>query len=190
MTWAASVVDDSNAPSTGITQTATYDASSGAVGPLVVIRNNHDMFCPGIATAGDGNIVVTGGKTSEKTSVYLQGTGWAAGPPMNVPRGYQASCSLSNGQVRLVPLPVVCLAIGLGSTIATAGVRKCWQERMADAACRAGSDAVAAACMCRSKLQRAANVPDTVLLCILPGTSSLPAAEAANMRLLSFPASS
>ena len=39
-----------------------------------------------------------GGDNSEKTSIYKDG-GWIPGPNMKIRRGYQASCTLSNGKV-------------------------------------------------------------------------------------------
>jgi galactose oxidase len=83
------------------TQTATFDVASGDVSQLLVDNTNHDMFCPGISATGAGSIVVTGGDNAEKTSIYVPGEGWVPGPDMNIPRGYQASCTLSDGRVSI-----------------------------------------------------------------------------------------
>ena len=83
------------------TKTAILDVATGTVSAMTVTNTNHDMFCPGIAATGDGSIVVTGGDTSEKTSVYTQANGWVPGSNMNIPRGYQGSCTLSTGEVSL-----------------------------------------------------------------------------------------
>ena len=100
LTWSAYALDRFAANRLARTQTATLDVASGTVSQATVSNTNHDMFCPGISMTGDGSVVVTGGDTSEKTSVYVQGQGWVPGPNMNIPRGYQSSTTLSNGQVR------------------------------------------------------------------------------------------
>lgn len=49
---------------------------------------------------GDGQIVVTGGNDAAKTSIYDSlSDSWVAGPDMNIPRGYQASATTSDGRV-------------------------------------------------------------------------------------------
>jgi hypothetical protein len=73
LTWSADRVDSFQVGRTGQTQTATFTPSSGAVGRMTVTNTKHDMFCPGIAAMGSGSIVVTGGDTAEKASVYRQG---------------------------------------------------------------------------------------------------------------------
>jgi galactose oxidase len=86
---------------------------------MTVTNTNHNMFCPGISMLGSGAIVVTGGSTAEKTSIYTPGQGWLAGPDLNIPRGYQGQTTLSNGKVRTPPsvctsqLPVCSEAGGL-----------------------------------------------------------------------------
>ena len=58
------------------------------------------MFCPGISALPDGRILVNGGNDSAKTSIYNPATdAWTTGPPMTIPRGYQASTTLSDGRV-------------------------------------------------------------------------------------------
>jgi hypothetical protein len=55
------------------------------------------MFCPGVAILANGDVMVTGGDTADKTSIYDPATNsWAAGPPMNIGRGYQGMTLLSN----------------------------------------------------------------------------------------------
>jgi hypothetical protein len=44
----------------------------------------------GISALPDGRIMVTGGNSDYKTSLFDPATGdWSVGPPMNIPRGYQ-----------------------------------------------------------------------------------------------------
>jgi galactose oxidase len=85
LTWSADQTTSFQVGRTGQTQTATLTPSSGAVSKMVVTNTKHDMFCPGIATMGDGSTVVTGGDTAEKTSVFMQGSGWVPGPNMFIP---------------------------------------------------------------------------------------------------------
>jgi galactose oxidase len=59
-----------------------------------------DMFCPGTAMLSDGRLLVNGGDSSPKTSLYDWRTNtWAAAATMNIPRGYQGTTPLSNGNV-------------------------------------------------------------------------------------------
>jgi len=54
------------------------------------------MFCPGIANLPDGRILVSGGNSDEKTSVYNSDTDrWEEAPKMQIGRGYHSSLTLS-----------------------------------------------------------------------------------------------
>ena len=99
LTWSAYRNDAFGANKLAQTKTATLNPSTGAVTAVTVTNTNHDMFCPGITMLGSGSVVVTGGDTSEKTSIYDPTSGWKPGPDMNIPRGYQASTLTSTGQV-------------------------------------------------------------------------------------------
>ncbi|KAG6083540.1 hypothetical protein E4U33_004676 [Claviceps sp. LM78 group G4] len=80
--------------------TSLWDPATNVVTPKLVDNTDHDMFCPGISIDGAGKMVVTGGNSASKTTFYDFGSqSWTAGPEMNVPRGYQASTSLSDGRV-------------------------------------------------------------------------------------------
>ena len=80
------------------TQTAILNLKTGAVSQVTVSNTNHNMFCPGVAILANGDVMVTGGDSDDQTSIYDPATGtWSAGPPMNIPRGYQAMTLLSNG---------------------------------------------------------------------------------------------
>lgn len=94
--------DFANAP-TGITYTATYDPSNGAVSERIVTSTGHDMFCPGMSLLFSGRAFITGGDDSTKTSVYDPTVDqWSAASTMNLGRGYQASTTLSNGKVFVI----------------------------------------------------------------------------------------
>jgi galactose oxidase len=58
------------------------------------------MFCPGISLDFNGRIVVTGGSSAAKTSVYdLSGNAWTGAPNMQIARGYQSSATCSDGRI-------------------------------------------------------------------------------------------
>lgn len=98
--WAAYKVDTFQDGSGNLTQTAVYNPADGSVKEFPVAYTEHDMFCPGISMDFDGNVVVTGGDTSAATSLFHQGGWyWERKPDMVIPRGYQASTTLSDGRV-------------------------------------------------------------------------------------------
>lgn len=87
----------------GKTYTAIFNPSTQSSKQVIETNTGHDMFCPGIVNLPDGRIFVTGGSSSDLTSLYTPSTQkWAAGDHMNIPRAYQGSVTLSNGNVFLV----------------------------------------------------------------------------------------
>jgi galactose oxidase len=59
-----------------------------------------DMFCPGTAYLRDGTLLVNGGSSSPKTSIYNFTTNtWSAGAFMNIDRAYNGSVMLPTGEV-------------------------------------------------------------------------------------------
>ena len=100
------LVWSSFAPSTfsggngGITLTATFDPTTAIVSQRNVSNVGHDMFCPGLSIDANGSPVVTGGNDAAKTSVYDPSPdAWVSAANMNIPRGYQAQVTLSNGRI-------------------------------------------------------------------------------------------
>jgi galactose oxidase len=84
----------------GYTDTALFDPATQTVSNKVVSNTGHDMFCPGTSLLADGRVLVNGGSSSNKTSIYQPATNtWTASNPMNVARGYQGNTTLSNGTV-------------------------------------------------------------------------------------------
>ena len=84
----------------GFTVTATFDPSTNTVSQQTVSNTGHDMFCPGISIDVNGRAIVTGGDDASKTSIFDPGSNaWVSGAPMKITRGYQASTTLSNGQI-------------------------------------------------------------------------------------------
>ena len=85
----------------GQTYTAIFDpVSETSSGPAIVTVTGADMFCPGIAVLFNGNVLVNGGSSSPKTSIYEPATGsWVPGTNMHIPRGYEGDVILSSGNV-------------------------------------------------------------------------------------------
>jgi galactose oxidase len=52
------------------TQTVTYSPTPGTVSQKTIANTDHDMLCPGISVDFNGRIVVTGGDTAARTSIY------------------------------------------------------------------------------------------------------------------------
>lgn len=87
----------------GTTFTATWNRTSGIVSEMRVKNTEHDMFCPGMSFDVNGRMIVTGGQSSDKTSIYNSTSGnWIKGPEMNTPRGYQGSTTCANGHVFVI----------------------------------------------------------------------------------------
>ncbi|WP_211883274.1 discoidin domain-containing protein, partial [Pseudarthrobacter albicanus] len=73
----------------GYTQTSILDLTTGKVSLAQVANTGHDMFCPGVSMLPDGRILVSGGSSSSKTSLYNPATNaWSPGPDMKIARGY------------------------------------------------------------------------------------------------------
>ena len=87
----------------GQTLTATWNSITNVVSELLVTDTDHDMFCPGLSLDFNGRPTVTGGNNAQRTSIYdpIYNV-WISGPDMNIPRGYQASCTLSDGRTFVI----------------------------------------------------------------------------------------
>ena len=89
-------VDIGNTPSQ--TNTELFDPNT--LSEVVGTEAPSDMFCPGIARLPDGKVLVNGGSSSPKTTIYdpVANT-WMASGSMNVPRGYNGDVLLQTGDV-------------------------------------------------------------------------------------------
>lgn len=101
VTWSSKYHDDFDM-NDGYTFTQIFDPLGneglGSVLPRKVTETFHDMFCPGINNLPDGRLLVTGGSSDEKTSIYDPKTGiWTADDNMKVARGYQGAVTLADG---------------------------------------------------------------------------------------------
>lgn len=103
LVWSAYSTDTFGPGVSGQTQTAIYNPATGAVTKKTITNTQHDMFCPGISVDFNGGIIVTGGDTAAKASIYnVTGNDWIAAPDMKIPRGYQASATLSDGRIFVI----------------------------------------------------------------------------------------
>ena len=82
------------------TQTAIYNPSNGgSVTKKRINTSGHDMFCPGTANLPDGRIMITGGSTNNKTTLYNPGTNvWSPGKVLITGRGYHSQVTMSDGR--------------------------------------------------------------------------------------------
>jgi galactose oxidase len=84
----------------GQTYTTVFNPSTLAASEILVTNTGDDMFCPGTANLFNGDILVNGGDSSPKTSLYNPATGlWTSDANMNIPRGYEGDVVLTNGSV-------------------------------------------------------------------------------------------
>ncbi|HEY8927330.1 MAG TPA: RICIN domain-containing protein, partial [Polyangia bacterium] len=85
---------------TGQTFTGVFDPANNTSTQVLVTNTGDDMFCPGTANLFDGRILVNGGSSSPKTSIYDPATGaWTSDANMAIRRGYEGNTVLSNGSV-------------------------------------------------------------------------------------------
>lgn len=84
----------------GSTYSTVFDPATNKASERLVTETGHDMFCPGTATLADGRILVNGGSSSGKTSIYDPDRNtWSTAQGMTVPRGYQGDTVLATGEV-------------------------------------------------------------------------------------------
>jgi galactose oxidase len=82
----------------GQTYTGVFNPTTETSTDVLVTNTGADMFCPGTAVLPDGRVLVNGGSSSPKTSLYSPATStWSISGEMNVPRGYEADTVLSYG---------------------------------------------------------------------------------------------
>ena len=98
--WSAYSRIDFRSSNNRNTYTAIFDPATLQVTEQLVTNLKHDMFCPGTALLPDGRLLVNGGRTSQRTSIFdPAGRAWSRSTDMNIPRGYQGTTLLSTGDV-------------------------------------------------------------------------------------------
>jgi hypothetical protein len=84
----------------GQTYTGIFNPATDTSSQVVVTNTGADMFCPGTARLPDGRVLVNGGSSSPKTSLYSpQTSSWSSDANMNIRRGYEGDTLISTGQV-------------------------------------------------------------------------------------------
>jgi YVTN family beta-propeller protein len=84
----------------GRTYTATFDPATGLSTERTVTETGHNMFCPGTTNLADGRLLVNGGISSARTSIFDPATNaWTTAANMNIARGYNANTILADGSV-------------------------------------------------------------------------------------------
>ena len=85
------------------TLTATYDPKNETISHRQVRKTEHDMFCPGMAFDVNGRMIISGGESADKVSIYdpTEDASIVA-TEMNIARGYQGSVTLANGHIFII----------------------------------------------------------------------------------------
>lgn len=101
LTWSAYAPDDyGDENAWGRTYSAIFDPVTQTSQSRLVTETGHDMFCPGISLLADGRILINGGSSSQKTTIYNPASNsWNTAPQMNIARGYQGNTTLADGSV-------------------------------------------------------------------------------------------
>lgn len=85
------------------TLTATWDPKTHVISQRHVRKTDHDMFCPGMAFDVDGRMIISGGETADKVSIYdVKKDSWTSVAEMKIARGYQGSVTCANGHIFIV----------------------------------------------------------------------------------------
>ena len=100
LTWSAYDRFEYRNGSGNVTLTSIFDTANYTASEMAVRNTGHDMFCPGISMLASGDILITGGNAAAQSTIYSPLTDtWSATGDMNIPRGYQASTTMPNGDV-------------------------------------------------------------------------------------------
>ena len=88
------------------TLTAIWDPVSKSLSQAKVEHTKHNMFCPGMSFDADGRMIVTGGASGLRTTIFDGATNdsevyspWHQGAKMSIPRGYQSAVLNADGRM-------------------------------------------------------------------------------------------
>ncbi len=87
----------------GRTYTTLLNPVTGQVSEQLVSATEHDMFCPGTSNLPDGRILVSGGSSNNRTSIFNPVTGaWSTAAAPQIARAYHANTVLADGSVFMI----------------------------------------------------------------------------------------
>ncbi len=87
----------------GKTYTALFDPQTNTAVESLIENTSHDMFCPGTNSLPDGRILVTGGSSSNRASIYDPFNGqWSSTDDLNITRGYHSNVTTAGGASFLI----------------------------------------------------------------------------------------
>ena len=85
------------------TYTASWDPTTKTISHRHVRETRHDMFCPGMAFDVNGRMIISGGESADKVSIYDPSKDdWISVREMKIARGYQGSATCANGHIFVV----------------------------------------------------------------------------------------
>ena len=102
LTWAAYKADDYQPYGNdfGQTYTTIFDPETGQSTLELVSETTHDMFCMGANILEDGRVLINGGNSEAKTSIFNGSSmTWDTASEMNIPRAYQGNTMLADGRI-------------------------------------------------------------------------------------------
>ncbi|KAI9656914.1 MAG: hypothetical protein M1831_004462 [Alyxoria varia] len=90
-------------PTDHTTLTATWNPTTETISHRQVRKTYHDMFCPGMAFDVNGRMIISGGESADRVSIYNPtNDDWISVKGMNIPRGYQGSTTCANGDIFVI----------------------------------------------------------------------------------------
>ena len=85
------------------TWTASWDPTTKNISQRHVQDTHHDMFCPGMAFDVNGRMIISGGESADKVSIYDPvKNNWTHTGEMKIARGYQGSATCANGHIFVI----------------------------------------------------------------------------------------
>ncbi|KAK4696205.1 galactose oxidase, partial [Lecanoromycetidae sp. Uapishka_2] len=85
------------------TLTATWDPTTQTISHRQVRKTDHDMFCPGMTFDVNGRMIISGGESADRVSIYnATDDDWYKLKEMKIARGYQGSTILANGHIFVI----------------------------------------------------------------------------------------
>lgn len=85
------------------TLTATWDPDTQIVSQRLVKETKHDMFCPGMSLDVRGRMLISGGSSAHKVSIYDPADdSWKSIAGMKRARGYHGSTTCADGRIFVI----------------------------------------------------------------------------------------